>query len=187
MENTAFRRFVHNLSGGTYKPPSRGSISEILVPEVYDVVNTAVQDRIKQADFYSLSTDGWSDNRRRAIVNMMAHIPRPLHFRSIDTKGNTHSGKLFNSYMNEVFLGAYIADLLDECIIAIGPQQTIAVIADHALNMRVALETLERRYPWLITSGCKGHCLHLAVCDLLKLAIVAAMIDICKDLVKLFR
>lgn len=94
VENPAFRRFLHRIQPA-YKLPSRRSISENLVPELYSEVKQAVDDEIKNSSYVSLSFDGWTDNRQRSITNAIVHTPTPFLFESIDDGTNAHTGKSF--------------------------------------------------------------------------------------------
>lgn len=76
-----------------YKAPERHLFSKQLVPEKYKEVESLVINAVNQADFASISTDGWKDNRNRHFVNIIAHIPTPYLFSTVDTKNNEQSGK----------------------------------------------------------------------------------------------
>ena len=91
VENPAFNRFVSILNPN-YKLPTRRSITEKFVPETYNAIKVVVEDSIRKTNFVSLSTDGWTDVRKNAIVNVVVHLPTPLLLKSVDTGLNSHSG-----------------------------------------------------------------------------------------------
>uniref|UniRef100_A0A914CF95 DUF659 domain-containing protein n=1 Tax=Acrobeloides nanus TaxID=290746 RepID=A0A914CF95_9BILA len=134
LENSAFKTFLASLNP-FYKPPNRKIMSEKLVPELYQETEMVVNSEVRRANFVALSCDGWKDRRKRAIVNVIVHCPLPLLYRSIDTGLNAHT------------------DIIEE----IGARKVIAIVSDHASNMKNAWSLLLAEYQWLITSGCKSH------------------------------
>jgi hypothetical protein len=88
--------------------------------------------------------------------------------------------------LKDAFTGTYIAEKMKECIVEIEPSRVLGFMSDHASNMRSAWKIIERDFPWIITSGCKGHALHLACSDLLNIPVISQLINLCIDFVKFF-
>uniref|UniRef100_A0A915DS13 Uncharacterized protein n=1 Tax=Ditylenchus dipsaci TaxID=166011 RepID=A0A915DS13_9BILA len=81
----------------------------------------------------------------------------------------------------------YIAKILAEEIEAVGKHKVVAVVTDHAANMRKAWEILEKAYPWILFEGCKAHMLNLAAKDICQRTMVALRVKFCQDIVRFFR
>uniref|UniRef100_A0A914D6N0 DUF659 domain-containing protein n=1 Tax=Acrobeloides nanus TaxID=290746 RepID=A0A914D6N0_9BILA len=170
VDNAAFRRFVHRLNP-SYTLPTRRSISEKLMPELYKLVNSSVMEAVNQAPFVALSVDGWTDVRKEAIVNVMVHTPQPFLFKSYDTGNNAHTAP-------------YMANLLKQVIDEIGPTKVVAITSDHAANLLAAWRLIQAEYPWIILSCCKAHLLDLVVQDILKLGVAHQVMEQCKSVAK---
>uniref|UniRef100_A0A915ETY4 DUF659 domain-containing protein n=1 Tax=Ditylenchus dipsaci TaxID=166011 RepID=A0A915ETY4_9BILA len=120
---------------------------------------------------HTVSSDGWSDINTNKIINVVVHTPKPYLYNSIDTKEEVHDGK-------------YIAKILAEEIEAVGKHKVVAVVTDHAANMRKAWEILEKAYPWILFEGCKAHMLNLAAKDICQRTMVALRVKFCQDIVR---
>lgn len=91
VENPAFQLYSKVLQP-QYKLPTRKAVSQKWIPMKYKEVETMVNEAIEQADFVAITSDGWTDNRQRAIINTVVHTPIPYLYRSDDTLDNEHTG-----------------------------------------------------------------------------------------------
>uniref|UniRef100_A0A915E8D0 DUF659 domain-containing protein n=1 Tax=Ditylenchus dipsaci TaxID=166011 RepID=A0A915E8D0_9BILA len=99
-----------------------------------------------KADFLSISSDGWTDVNSSKIINVVVHCPKPFLLNSIDaTKNRTQ------------VIGEYIAKLLAEEINAVGKSKVVAIVTDHAANMRSAWRLLAKDYPWICSRMQGSH------------------------------
>lgn len=79
-----------------------------------------------------------------------------------------------------------MASLFEEVIEEVGPPKVFGITTDHAKNMLMALRLIEEKYPWMITSGCKLHLLHLAVGDILKMPDIKKLMKLCREIAIFF-
>uniref|UniRef100_A0A915CPJ5 DUF659 domain-containing protein n=1 Tax=Ditylenchus dipsaci TaxID=166011 RepID=A0A915CPJ5_9BILA len=70
---------------------------------------------------------------------------QPFLLNSIDATEDSHTGE-------------YIAKLLAKEIHAVGKHKVVAVVTDHAANMRSAWRLLAQDFPWILFEGCKAIC-----------------------------
>lgn len=90
LSNSFFNEFVTKLRP-SYKLPSRNSkFSKVLVPNEFERVQNAVEKAKNEADFVSVSSDGWTDIKGSRIINVIAHTPKPFLFNSIDAIQEAH-------------------------------------------------------------------------------------------------
>uniref|UniRef100_A0A915CZP7 DUF659 domain-containing protein n=1 Tax=Ditylenchus dipsaci TaxID=166011 RepID=A0A915CZP7_9BILA len=84
-------------------------------------------------------------------------------------------------------MGQYIASILSEEIEALGQNKVVAVVTDHAANMKKAWEILATKYPWILFKGCKTHMINLAAKDLAEKTNIANCLNQCSAIAKYFR
>uniref|UniRef100_A0A914D7Z1 DUF659 domain-containing protein n=1 Tax=Acrobeloides nanus TaxID=290746 RepID=A0A914D7Z1_9BILA len=148
-------------------------MSQVLIPAEYEQTQMAVEERVQNAEFISISADGWSDVCSNSIINVIAHVPEPFLIISIDTENNRHTAE-------------YIAEILSQEIERVGPEKVIGLITDNAANMKAAWRILQQKYPWLLCYGCKNHIFHLTTKDICSIEPVKELIKESKDLADFF-
>lgn len=75
----------------SYKLPSRNfKFSKVLVPAEFDRVQRMVEKAVNEADFLSLSSDGWSDIKGNRLINAIVHTPKSFLYNSIDATQDSH-------------------------------------------------------------------------------------------------
>jgi len=90
LDNPFFKQFMDKLRP-SYKLPSRNSkFSKTLIPAEYERVQKAVEKATSEADFLSMSSDGWTDIKGSRLINVIAHTPKPFLFNSIDATQDIH-------------------------------------------------------------------------------------------------
>jgi hypothetical protein len=60
------------------------------VPAEHERVQKAVEKATNEADFLSVSSDGWTDINGKRLINVIAHTPKPYLFNSIDATQDSH-------------------------------------------------------------------------------------------------
>lgn len=91
VENSALKLCMKTLQP-QFKLPTRKAVAKKWIPMKYKEVEAMVKESIDQAEFVAISSDGWTDNRQRAIINTVVHTPTPFLYRSDDTLNNEHTG-----------------------------------------------------------------------------------------------
>ena len=119
-----------------------------------------VQEKVKQtidkADCIAVISDGWSNLRGQGIINFIISTPRPVFYKSTDTKDNRHTGP-------------YIADELKAVINDLGPKKVFTLVTDNAANMKAAWANVVETYPHITPIGCAAHALNLLLKDIVAL------------------
>ncbi|XP_019453408.1 PREDICTED: uncharacterized protein LOC109354992 [Lupinus angustifolius] len=93
----------------------------------------------------TLMTDGWTDKRRRTILNFLVHSPKGTVFlKSIDA---SHIAKTADR----------IFKMIDEIVEEIGEDNVVQVVTDNASNYKVAGEMLMEKRKKLYWTPCAAH------------------------------
>ena len=104
----------------------------------------------------SLCSDGWTDDQKRPLINMMAAAKQgAMMLKAINCDG-VYKDK------NE------ISRLLLESINEIGPDNVVQVVTDNAHVCAAAGAIVESTHPHIFWTPCVVHTLNLALKDLLK-------------------
>ncbi|KAH6556935.1 hypothetical protein KP509_1Z147400 [Ceratopteris richardii] len=99
----------------------------------------------------SILSDGWSDPKKRGIINILVSCPLGTYFlRAVDAgvKGKK-----------------------------VGPQNVIQVVTDNASNCASMGRKLEEEFPSIVWSPCASHCLDLLMEDIVKLEWIKSIIS----------
>uniref|UniRef100_A0A915EIV7 DUF659 domain-containing protein n=1 Tax=Ditylenchus dipsaci TaxID=166011 RepID=A0A915EIV7_9BILA len=97
--------------------------------------------------------------------------------------------------------GKFIVEVLSKEIIKLGKQKVVAVVTDHAANMKNAWKKLagdddqqdpEKQYtgetfPWILFEGCKAHAIDLAAKDICAKTTISDCLKSCVEVAKFFR
>ncbi|CAH0555103.1 unnamed protein product [Brassicogethes aeneus] len=130
-----------------YQLPSRKTLSENLIPNVYNNVMTKIQKKVEAASALSLSTYGWTSS----------YIAIVAHFVDNDTK--LQSALLgcvnFNDRHTSLNLCNFLKEVMSDWNIS---HKIAAIISDNAANIVSAV----RLGGWRII-GCFDHSLNLVV------------------------
>ena len=99
----------------------------------------------------SIISDGWTDIRRRPLINIIASSPtRAMFLRAEDC-----SGELKESH--------FIADVLISAIEQVGPDKVVQVITNNAPVCKVAGLIIESRYNHIFETPCIVHNINLVL------------------------
>jgi hypothetical protein len=98
-------------------------------------------------------TDGWTDRKRRTILNFLVHSPKGTVFlKSIDASDITKTA-------DKVF------KMIDDVVEEIGEENVVQVVTDNAANYKAAGELLMQKRTKLFWTPCAAHCIDLMLED----------------------
>ena len=101
--------------------------------------------------------DGWTDNRKRTLINFMVYCPQGISFvKSIDA-----------SYIVKDATNLFL--LFDEIITWVGPSNVVQMVIDNATNYMVVGRLISEKYKHINWSPCVAHYLNLIFKDICKL------------------
>ncbi|GFS32012.1 hypothetical protein Acr_00g0020400 [Actinidia rufa] len=99
----------------------------------------------------TIASDGWSDSQRRPLINFMAVSGAlPMFLKAVDCSGETKDKH-------------FIASLMKEVVIEVGPKNVVQIITDNAPNCKAAGQISETQYPNIFWTPCVVHTLNLAL------------------------
>jgi len=98
-------------------------------------------------------TDGWTDKRRRTILNFLVNSPKGIVFlKSIDSSAIS---KIANK----------ICKMLDDIVEEIGEENVVQIVTDNAANYKAVGELLMKKRKTLYWTPCAAHCIDLMLED----------------------
>lgn len=103
VEKEGFQTFVRALNP-SYKLPSRKTLTESRIPELYSETRTNVGNIIKNVDFLSLTTDCWTSTSNQPFIALTCHF--------INSSSGLSSACLGCVELSEDHTGDNIADIL---------------------------------------------------------------------------
>ncbi len=119
-----------------------------------------------------ITSDGWSDVRRRPLLNLLVVSPKgEMFLKAVDTRGETKDA-------------AYIVGQLIDCIREVGADSVIQVVTDSAVVCKVVGRLVEQEFSWITSMPCTPHCLDLLLEDVGKLPWAAEVVVEAKAVVK---
>ncbi len=120
----------------------------------------------------TITSDGWSDVRKRPLLNLLLVSPKgEMFLKAVDTRGETKDA-------------AYIAGQLIDCIREVGADSVIQVVTDSAAVCKAAGKLVEQEFSWITWTPCTPHCLDLLLEDVGKLPWAAEVVVEAKVVVK---
>lgn len=151
--------------------PSRHDLGNRLLDKEYEKVTKFVDDEIKNADFVSILTDGWSNIRNEGIVNYIVTMRTPIFYKSSEMKGN---------HRTAIYISQELLKVIDE----ISTEKITALVIDNASNMKAAWLLVQTQYPHIFTIGCAAHGLNLLLNDIYKIKTFQMIITNAKEVMK---
>ena len=167
LDNPFFRQFIGKIRPAYQIPARNDKFAKKLVPAEYQRMRLEVEQALGKSDFLAISSDGWKDIEKNKLINFVAFNPKPFLIETVDTDGQSLTGKYIFGYI--IFLTKltfFIKDLLSEQMEKVGSAKIVAVTTDNAKNMKAAWKLLEAKYPWIICFGCQSHSIDLAAKDI---------------------
>ena len=101
----------------------------------------------------TIMADGWSDRKRRTLINFLVYCPKGTIFlKSVDA---TDSSKT-REYLFRLFI-----DVVNH----VGRENVVHFVTDNASNMVAAGRMLQDEFPSIYWSPCAAHCVNLILSD----------------------
>ncbi|KAI0500681.1 hypothetical protein KFK09_018897 [Dendrobium nobile] len=141
----------NNLAG--YVPPGYNALRSKLLERERAHIETLLEPTkgVWKEKGVSLVCDGWTDPQRRPLINFMAITENyPMFIKAVNCEGE---------YKDKFF----IANLIKEVIVMIGPSNIVQIITDNAPVCRAAGLLVEQSYPHIFWTPCVVHTLNLAL------------------------
>jgi len=168
--NVYWQRFFKVIRPA-YSPPTRHALDTNLLEAEYVRVQDKVNEAIQNADCIAVISDGWSNIRGEGIINYILSTPKPVFYKSTDTKDKRHTA-------------AYIADELINVITELGSHKVFALVTDNAANMKAAWVIVKDTFPHITPIGCAAHGLNLLLGDIMGLQTMQTLYKKAKKVVK---
>lgn len=158
VEDKGFREFVTTLNSG-YKLPTRKTLSNVLLPAVYEEIRLKVSDILKDVTSVTVTTDCWTSRNIDSVMAVTIHFI-DSHFKiksvlleCVEYEGG-HGSENLSQNLRKVITDWNISE-----------NNVLLGISDNAANIRKAISVdLKWRH-----FGCYAHTLNLIVGDSLKL------------------
>ncbi|XP_060200771.1 uncharacterized protein LOC132629044 [Lycium barbarum] len=148
-----YSKFLADNPLAGYTPPTYNRLRTSLLSQEKMNIMTKLQpikDSWKKKGL-SICSDGWSDVKRRPLINIMAASSGgPIFLNSINSSGIVKDGD-------------YVANLFVKAIEGVGSENVVQVITDNASNMKLAGSIVEQSFPHIFWTPCVVHCLNLAL------------------------
>ena len=153
IDNDGFKKFVEAVRqfGPGYRPPTRYQLREPLLKEEVERTKRLLKNQEEEwaRNGCSVMTDGWTDQKRRSIMNFCVNSRVGTTFlSSVECSKDSHTGK-------------YIFEYVDKCIEDVGPQNVIQVVTDNASNNMAASQLLIEKRPNMFWTSCAAHTIDL--------------------------
>ncbi|XP_057491417.1 uncharacterized protein LOC130777166 [Actinidia eriantha] len=99
----------------------------------------------------TIASDDWSDSQQRPLINFMAVSGAlPMFLKAVDCSGETKDKH-------------FIASLMKEVVIEVGPKNVVQIITDNAPNYKAAGKIIETQYPNIFWTPYVVHTLNLTL------------------------
>ncbi|KAH7422553.1 hypothetical protein KP509_12G013900 [Ceratopteris richardii] len=125
----------------------------------------------------SIISDGWSDTRRRHIINILVSSCLGTYFlRAVDA-----------SRAGVRITGEFIFQHIKSAILEVGAENVVQVITDNASNCKRMGEMIEDEFPKILWTPCAAHCVDLLLEDIAKLPWIEPIVNDAKRIVSFIR
>lgn len=150
VEDPEFKKFVSLLCPGYYLP-SRKTLSQSLLPQVYDGLVESIKEKLNGASAVAITTDGWTSINNQSFLAITAHY--------LDDNTSLCSNLLGCVEFSERHTSENLASFLKAEVQkwAIDYKVT-AVVTDNAPNIVAAVKLCNWRH-----IPCYAHCINLIV------------------------
>ncbi|KAF7150398.1 hypothetical protein RHSIM_Rhsim02G0002400 [Rhododendron simsii] len=160
VRSPSWADLVHaiNTAPKGYKSPNYEKVRTSLLDKEQIKVQQALTPLMQDWSTHGVSiiSDGWSNLRNEALVNVMAVSGgRAIFIRAYEVSAVEKNA-------------ANIAELLFKAIDYVGPSNVVQVVTDNAANCKAAGGIIQRKHPHVFWSGCLAHTLNLLMKDIAK-------------------
>lgn len=151
VEKEGFKLFVNALNP-SYKLPGRKTLTESRIPSMYSDTRTIIKNIIKDANFFTFTTDCWTSNSNVPFIGLTCHF--------INANFKLSSVCLGCIELSEDHTGENIADVIQILFLdyEIPDWKICSVVTDYGSNMLKAVRNLNISHV-----ACFGHALNTAV------------------------
>lgn len=159
-DTTIFRDMMREIAAcdATWRPPTREALRTRHLREEHACITRELSPIRHAWATYgcSILSDGWTDIRRRPIINILVSCPLGTVFlRGVDASRD-----------GDVESGEFIYEHIRAAVIEVGAQHVVQVVTDNASNCVAMGELLERDYPAIVWTPCAAHCIDLLMHDI---------------------
>lgn len=175
VENEGFKNLL-KVTTPHYKVPSRTSVTRWL-DDKYAVLSTVMKNKLNSVEYFTLTSDIWSDLQMRSYLGVTAHFGIGIEFQSV-TLGVYH--------LDERHTSDYIASKLRKTCEQWGLDcnKVTAVVTDNAANMVKAAEIAFGKKKHI---PCFAHTLNLVAQHTLQIPELQAILSKIKSIVTFFK
>jgi len=174
VEDSEFRKLINMLSP-TYIIPSRKTVSNSLLPQMYESVVQKVRTQLQNVSAVCLTCDGWTSRNNQSFFAVTAHFIDPendiklesvlLGCRSFPL---SHTADNISEFMKDTVAEWRLSDRIS------------AVVTDNASNMKSAIDKCNWR-----RLSCFAHTINLIVHN--GIEVIESIVDKVKDIVSFFK
>ncbi|XP_073036746.1 uncharacterized protein [Primulina eburnea] len=173
IDNDSFKKFVEALGqyGPGYIPPSQYQLREpLLKGEVEKTKETLKkQEEEWENNGCSIMIDGWSDRKRRSIINFCVNCKLGTAF--ISSKEAS----------NEAHTAKYLFEYVTACIDRVGAKNVVQIVTDNASNNMAAANLLALERSSIFWTSCSAHTINLMLEGISKLQMFNGVIKKAKS------
>jgi len=141
--------------GPGFKPPSYHEIRVKYLKQQVEKTSSVLEEHklYWKKNGCTIMTDGWTDRRRRTILNFLVNSPKGTVFlKSIDASDICKTtDKIFR--------------MMDDVVEEVGEENVIQVVIDNAANYKATGELLMQKRKKLYWTPCAAHCIDLMLED----------------------
>ena len=93
--------------------------------------------------------DGWTDQKRRTLINFLVYCPKGTVFLKImDVSDVSKTARL-------------LYQLFREFVLYVGVEKIVHMVTDNAANYVIVGKLLMKEFPLIFCSPCAAHCINL--------------------------
>ncbi|XP_051935570.1 E3 SUMO-protein ligase ZBED1-like [Hippocampus zosterae] len=170
VDDKGFRRYTHALNP-MYAIPSRKTLSQRIIPGLYDRERAALQERVQKAIAVCLTTDCWTSRTTTSYMSVTCHF--------------VENFKLVTCLLDCFeFSERHTSENLAEELLKVAKEwnvenKVVCCVSDNAANITKAIKSLKWTH-----HPCLAHTLNLVVRDALK--VMKPTVDKVKGIVEFF-
>ncbi|XP_052305037.1 uncharacterized protein LOC112325035 [Populus trichocarpa] len=156
-----------NSHGSGYKGPNLHAIRGYYLAKAVDEVKIYVETyrEIWKKTGCTLMADGWTDQKRRTLINFLVYCPKGTVFlKTVDVSDVSKTARLLYQLFREV-------------VLYVGVENIVHMVTDNAENYVAAGKLLMEEFPSIFWSLCATHCINLILQDIGKLQSVCCVVE----------
>jgi hypothetical protein len=152
-----FRRMFEMVArhGLGFKPPSYHELRTKYLKQKMEETTKLIEEHklVRKKTGCTIMSDGWTDKRRRTILNYLVNSPKGTVFlKSIDASHITKT-------VDKIF------EMIDQVVEQVGEENVVQIVTDNAANYKAAGAMLMDKRKKLYWTPCAAHCIDLMLED----------------------